>query len=182
MSGTANKAAGAQKWAEKGIECRELRVGPAGTYEVYWAPSAALAKEFLREKSLPDPDAHIIVETPEGNWCADSEGIYLERLLPFQTSIEMAQCRGRIKAPPKALGLKMAALGLMDNFTADVKCGRCGNTWIDGLRYRDNTLVKCSRCRAMNLVDSKRHIFRFKAHDALLKSEFPKTAVHARED
>lgn len=169
MSDTQKIPADVSKWAEDVIECREIRISPAGTYEVYRAPSAVAAKEFLSRKSLPDSDAHIIVETPEGNWCSDSGGIYLEKLLPFQLSLERAQCRGRIKARPSGLGLKMAALGLMDNFTVDVKCGRCGHVWLDGLRYRDKTLVQCPRCRALNLVDSRRCISRSKPSDAFLK-------------
>lgn len=144
--------------AEDKIICCEMRISPNGTYEIYKAPSAAIAKTFLSQKALPDSDAHIIVETPEGTWCKDSEGIYLEKLLPFQLSLEGAQCRGRIKSPPSKLGLKMAAMGLSDNFTAHVKCGRCGHVWLDGLRYRSKTLVRCPQCQAVNQVDSRRYV------------------------
>jgi len=179
MIDTPGKPADVSRRPEDGMECLELRINQGGTYEVYRAPSAALAKEFLEKRGLPGPGVHIVVETPEGNWCLDSEGIYLEKLLPFQLALEKAQCRGRVIARPSNLGLKMAALGISDNFTAHVKCGRCGHAWLDGLRYRNRTLVKCPRCQAMNLVDSRRYIFRFKAHDAILKPRFLKTAVHA---
>lgn len=157
MSDASGKTAVLPEMTEGEVKCCEMRVGPSGTYEVYQAPSAAAAKEFLSKKQVPHSDAHIIVETPEGNWCLDSVGIYLEKLLPFQLSLENAQCRGSIKSPPSALGLKMAALGLMDNFTVLVKCGRCGHIWLDGLRFRSKTVVRCPQCRAMNQVDSRRY-------------------------
>lgn len=160
----------AQDRPEDTIECCEMRISPNGTYEVYRAPSAALAKEFLSRKRPPGPDVHIIVETPEGNWCIDSEGIYLQKLLPYQLSIEKAQCRGYIDVPPTPFGLKMAALGFLDNFTAHVKCGQCGHVWLDGLRYRNKTLVRCPKCHMMNLVDSRRFVFR--------PNKIPKASVY----
>jgi len=168
MSEELKGKAAAQEREGEGIECLEMRIGPNGTYEVYRAPSAAAAKEFLSRKRLSGPDSHIVVETPEGDWCMDSEGIYLQKLLPFQYFPDRAQCRGCIKIPPTYFGLKMAALGFLDNFTAYVKCGKCGHVWLDGLRYRNKTAVRCPACHVTNLVDSRRYIFRPKKPKTLI--------------
>jgi len=43
---------------------------------------------------------------------------------------------------------------MSDNFLAEIRCGRCGHEWIDGIRYSDVTRVRCPDCRAFNRVDS----------------------------
>jgi len=48
------------------------------TYEVYRGPDAATAKDFLSEKPVKKPHYYIIVETPEGNYGRDIDGIYRE--------------------------------------------------------------------------------------------------------
>lgn len=182
MSDVTAKAVSKPETAEEQVICCEMRISPNGTYEVYKAPSAALAKAFLSKKNLSGSDAHIIVETPEGNWCVDSEGIYLEKLLPFQLSLEQAQCRGQIKFPPSPLGLKLAAMGFSDNFTAHVKCGKCGHIWLDGLRYKNRTLVKCPQCQALNEVDSRRYSYTSRIPKACNSPVSSKRAARMQRD
>lgn len=53
---------------------------PAGTcvYRIHKAPDAASAKAFLEENAVSKPLYYIVVETPEGNYCRDCDGIYKE--------------------------------------------------------------------------------------------------------
>ena len=48
------------------------------TYEVYRANTAQEAKDFLGKKSVPKMYFFIVVETPEGNWGKDYQGMYKE--------------------------------------------------------------------------------------------------------
>lgn len=48
------------------------------TYEVHKAPSKSVAMDFLKNKSVTKGLYYIIVETPEGNWGKDINGIYQE--------------------------------------------------------------------------------------------------------
>jgi len=51
--------------------------GP-NTYEVYSGPDAETAKEFLKSKPVTESLYYVIVETPEGNYGRDKDGIYKE--------------------------------------------------------------------------------------------------------
>lgn len=51
--------------------------GP-NTYEVYKAPSKASALEFLKTKTVTRGLYYVVIETPEGNWGKDKDGIYQE--------------------------------------------------------------------------------------------------------
>jgi hypothetical protein len=48
------------------------------TYEIYKAPSKTVALDFLKGKSVTKSFYYLIVETPEGNWGRDIDGIYQE--------------------------------------------------------------------------------------------------------
>ncbi len=48
------------------------------TYEIYKGPDAATAKDFLSKKPVNKQHYYIIVETPEGNYGRDIDGIYKE--------------------------------------------------------------------------------------------------------
>ena len=48
------------------------------TYEVYKAPNAATAQDFLRGKTVTQQQYYVVVETPEGNYGRDVNGIYKE--------------------------------------------------------------------------------------------------------
>jgi len=60
----------------------QSRPTPQGTatyfYEVYRAKTAQEAREFLDQRPLPEPLHYLVVETPEGNWCKDINGMYKE--------------------------------------------------------------------------------------------------------
>jgi hypothetical protein len=53
---------------------------PAGmcVYRIHKAPDAASAKAFLEENAVSKSLYYIVVETPEGNYCRDRDGIYKE--------------------------------------------------------------------------------------------------------
>lgn len=136
----------------------EKRRTPSGTYEVYRASSAESARNFLKSKKVNERKYYIKVETPEGNWGVDIDGLYLERLVPFQLNINSAECEGRICGMPVPVSLQYAANGVTDNFVVAVRCGKCGHEWEDGIRYKNVTVVRCPGCRSLNKVDSSPHI------------------------
>ncbi len=124
------------------------------TYEAYEADDAETAKAFLEAKTVAQANYYLIVDTPEGAWGADVHGLYLERLLPFQTRLDDATCLGDICRMPAAKNAEMAARGLTESFVAGIKCGACQHEWKDALRYQKDTVVKCPRCKALNRVSS----------------------------
>jgi hypothetical protein len=124
-------------------------------YEIYEADSPENARTFLKTKKVEKQYYYIIVETPEGNWGVDKEGMFLEHLEPWQVSlIETADCQGRVLSWGK-FGIEMAARGANDNFTCDIECGKCKRRWTDGIRYRNLTAVRCPECKAVNRIDSR---------------------------
>ncbi len=52
--------------------------GTMNTYVVYTAPNSATAQAFLEEQKVTENFYYIVVETPEGNYGRDLEGIYQE--------------------------------------------------------------------------------------------------------
>jgi hypothetical protein len=95
------------------------------------------------------------VETPDGAWGTDIEGLYLERLRPWQLETGAADCQvpaGTVTGNMKSLVL--AKQGVVDNFLVWVGCGRCEHRWTDGIRYQNKTLTRCPSCGTRNLVDS----------------------------
>jgi hypothetical protein len=136
----------------------EKRQTPSGTYEVYRGSDAESARNFLKSKTVSEKKYYIKVETPAGNWGKDIDGLYLERLAPFQLNINSAQCEGSICGMPTSAGLQYAANGIADNFVVPVKCGKCGRTWEDGIGYKRMTVVRCPGCGSLNKVDSSPHI------------------------
>ena len=125
-------------------------------YEIYAGTDAESAKAFLLTKQVDKKLYYIVVETPEGNWGMDIQGLYLERLLPWQTENNSTNCEGSISFMSwSQFGLEMAAKGLNDNFIAKVQCGKCEEEWLDGIRYQNTTLVRCPKCKVLNNVDSR---------------------------
>ena len=59
-------------------EDRRQRAGVTMTYRVHKAPDAASAKAFLEQNPVARQFCYIVVETPEGNYCRDIQGIYKE--------------------------------------------------------------------------------------------------------
>ncbi|MCL4274127.1 MAG: hypothetical protein QY328_11980 [Anaerolineales bacterium] len=125
------------------------------TYELYQGRDAESARQFLLTKQVDRQFYYIVVETPEGNWGMDIQGLYLERLLPWQLSGGSADCTGQIiPLSWSNSGLEMAAKKFNDNFIVKIECGSCANHWLDGIRYQNTTTVRCPVCKKTNQVDS----------------------------
>jgi uncharacterized RDD family membrane protein YckC/phage FluMu protein Com len=126
------------------------------TYEIYKGKDVESAKKFLMIKRVDKKLYYIEVETPEGTWGMDIEGLYLVRLLPWQKNISLAKCDGYvIPMSYSNFGLNMAARGISDNFVVKIKCGKCEHEWLDGVRYKNLTAVRCPNCKTINKVDSR---------------------------
>ena len=135
----------------------EKRKTPGGTYEVYKGRNAESAKIFLKSKKVNRNMYYIKVETPEGNWGVDIDGLYLEKLKPFQQDsnyINSAKYEGSVCGIPNQDSLQYAANNLSDNFIMEIECGQCKHHWEDGLRYQDITVVRCPACKGLNKVES----------------------------
>jgi hypothetical protein len=129
---------------------------PGGTYEIYQSTDAETAKEFLQSKTVVDSQYYVVIETPDGTWGKDKEGLYLERLLPWQMDLSLATSEGShnpLSVVP--FGLKMAANHITDNFILQITCGSCRHTWLDGVRYQNTTVVRCPKCKTYNRVDTR---------------------------
>ena len=124
------------------------------TYEYYAAASAEEARLFLSFCEVTKPLYYISVETPEGIWGLDKDGLYLVELLPFQTNLSLAECEGTYTSFSWQ-SLSLAAQGVgANNFVAGIICGSCGHEWKDGLRVTNKTIVKCPECKKYNCVDT----------------------------
>ncbi len=126
------------------------------TYEEYTCEVAEDAKAFLLTKSVAEGLYYIVVETPEGNWGMDVKGLYKERLLPWQTDLSTASVEGRCVGMPDTFALQMAARGMNDNFVISVECGKCAQTWMEGVRYENWTVVECPECHTRSKVSTDR--------------------------
>ncbi len=125
------------------------------TYEIYKGKDVGSAKKFLMTKRVDKKLYYIEVVTPEGTWGMDIEGLYLVRLLPWQKNVSLAKCDGYIIPMSHSnFGLNMAARGISDNFVVKIKCGKCEHEWLDGVRYKNLTAVRCPNCKTINKVDS----------------------------
>ncbi|KIF76700.1 hypothetical protein QR77_28235 [Streptomyces sp. 150FB] len=127
-----------------------------GSYIIFQGSDTEKAKRYLLD--LPPVEEELfyyVVETPDGNWGRDIDGLYLEKLRPWQSDTSAAECTAGIIALSGGLnGLGMAASGRCDNFVAKVACGKCAHEWYDGVRYRNLTAVCCPGCEALNRVDT----------------------------
>jgi hypothetical protein len=129
---------------------------PGGTYEIYRGTDAESARQFLLSKKVTQAQYYIKVETPEGNWGMDKEGLYLERLLPWQLNVSAVKTNGTHNPLSVSMfGVQFAKKGMADNFIVDVECGSCGFNWRDGVRYQNDTVVKCPKCKTLNKIDSR---------------------------
>ncbi|MFN0018100.1 MAG: hypothetical protein ACKVP0_07575 [Pirellulaceae bacterium] len=67
------------KFKKKYTENRNTIVGPATYYyEVFTAKTAQEARDYLNTKAITAANTYCIVETPEGNWGKDKDGMYKE--------------------------------------------------------------------------------------------------------
>lgn len=127
------------------------------SYTKYRGPDAASARAFLllKRKEVNKPNRYVTVETPEGIWGVDKEGLYLVRLLPWQSDLSRAQCTGAVIEPPTPFSLQQAILqDAVDNYIATVQCGYCSHRWQDGLNYLAPTIVLCPGCSSYNRIES----------------------------
>jgi hypothetical protein len=60
------------------VENREGEGDDYSQYYVYRAPNKLNAIEFLKRVNVQEPGVHVLVETPEGTWGKDENGIYQE--------------------------------------------------------------------------------------------------------
>jgi hypothetical protein len=127
---------------------------PGAIYEIYAADDAETARRFLLTKQVDQEKYYVMVETPEGTWGVDKLGLYLERLLPFQTDLSAAGCDGRTCSMPDPAGLEMAANGLNESFVIKVQCGKCQREWTDAVRYQNVTVVRCPGCKMLCKIDT----------------------------
>jgi hypothetical protein len=59
-------------------EDRQIKMGKNFIYRIYSSPDAASAKAFLDKNPVNQALLYLIVETPEGNYCRDVQGMYKE--------------------------------------------------------------------------------------------------------
>lgn len=59
-------------------EDRRSQMGATMVYRIHKAPDAATAKAFLEQNPVTKQLFYLVVETPEGNYCRDIQGIYKE--------------------------------------------------------------------------------------------------------
>jgi hypothetical protein len=72
---------GGVKFVRKYSETKTVpQTGQSGvvTYELYKARTAQEAREFLNGRTVTERLYYVVVETPEGNWGKDVEGLYKE--------------------------------------------------------------------------------------------------------
>lgn len=126
------------------------------TYEYYRASGPEEARFFLEQTEVTLPLYYVMVETPEGKWGRDKDGIFLEGLADFQRNLSLAQCKAITALLPKRIeDVQLAANQITDNFLLSVTCGSCGYEWTDGVAYRSKTIVKCPECGKYNLADTE---------------------------
>jgi hypothetical protein len=165
-----------ERLAEQGVEPPPVREAPAerkpartgeevtlvreftkgrNTYREYEAPDAESARAFLEGIKVRRPREYVSVETPEGTWGRDKEGLFLVRLLPWQSDLSRAECDGMLVKAPTSFSVRAAtAQRAIDNYIATVRCGRCGREWADGLNPLAPTVVRCPECGRYNRIDS----------------------------
>jgi hypothetical protein len=133
-----------QRVADAGLRFVEIKQTGKATYQTLAGEDPEAAKAFLRNEPVDKEKYYIIVETPDGNWGTDIDGLFLEHLRPWQTDTAKADCRGQISGVIDGnQSIEAAAQKWADNFVVEVSCGRCDHEWIDGIRYRNDTLVRC---------------------------------------
>jgi len=142
--------AAVEQVSDRGVKFdRKMKRGQA-TYELYTADDAEKAKKFLLSKKVTRGFYYIEVETPNGTWGIDKDGIYLVKLLPWQKDLSLGECEGQISAWPSMHAIMVASQGIMDNVVARIRCGKCKHEWWDGIRLEKATIVRCPKCQTYN--------------------------------
>jgi hypothetical protein len=130
---------------------RKMKRGQA-TYELYTADEAEKAKTFLLNKKVTRGFYYVEVETPNGHWGIDKDGIYLVELLPWQKKLSLGKCEGQISAWPSIHAITVESQGLADNSVAKIRCGKCEHEWWDAIRLQKATIVRCPKCLTHNKI------------------------------
>ncbi|MFB7270721.1 hypothetical protein [Streptomyces sp. NPDC056244] len=141
--------------AEAGLTVRGVECNGQASYLTLAGSDAERAKAFLRNEYVDRKLYYIVVETPDGAWGLDIDGLYLEHLRSWQMDTGSAEYQvpaGSVAGNPRSVNL--ARQGTVDNFLVWIGCGRCAHRWADGVRYQNRTLTRCPSCGAKNLVDS----------------------------
>lgn len=154
---TVEAAAITRKAAAAGLMPLQLKSVQNGQarYVVFRGNDPERAKRFLWDIEVNELGLQYVVETTDGDWGADIDGLYLENLREWQRDTDMATRIGKVVTvhdPTKAL--VNAERGTLDNFLVEIECGRCQSSWWDGVRYQDSTAVRCPRCRTINRVET----------------------------
>lgn len=122
------------------------------TYELYTADDTEKAKDFLLKKKVNRKFYYVEVETPNGTWGIDKDGMYLDKLLPWQKELSLGKCEGEISKWPSIHAIMVASQGLMDNAVAGIRCGKCEHEWWDGIRLNKSSIVRCPKCKTYNKI------------------------------
>jgi hypothetical protein len=76
---------------------RKVQYENGSIYEYYKGIEPESAKQFLASKMVSQELYYIVVKTPKGNWGVDKDGLYLEKLLPWQKDIKTFDCKGTLE-------------------------------------------------------------------------------------
>jgi hypothetical protein len=144
-------------WLGTGSDVKPLGKSQQGanTYESHACSDLEAAQRFLLSREVDRPQHYVDVETPDGLWGIDINGIYQGHLPDWKTNIDLADCDGYASEPTVGFAsLEQCVKGLSDNFVVRIGCGRCGHEWLGALRYQDVTIAHCPSCSTYNRVDS----------------------------
>jgi hypothetical protein len=73
-------SSGGVKYVKTYTEQKMGATGPIScTYEMHKAKTAQEAREYLETKDVTKRLYYVVVETPEGNWAKDIDGMYKEK-------------------------------------------------------------------------------------------------------
>jgi len=162
---TANAAMAAQlegsrSWLGAGGDVKPLGTSQRGanTYESYACADLEAAQQFLLSREVDRPQHYVDVETPDGLWGMDINGIYQGHLPDWKKDLDLADCDGYTTGPSiGTTSLEYCVKGLSDNFIVRIGCGRCEHEWLGALRYQADTIARCPSCGTYNRVNSSAH-------------------------
>ncbi len=146
------KGPAVEQVSNKGVTFDRMMKRDRATYELYTADDAEKAKDFLLKKKETRKFYYVEVETPNGTWGIDKDGMYLDKLLPWQKKLSLGKCEGEISTWPSMHSIMVAGQGLMDNAVAGISCGKCLHKWWDGIRLNKSTIVRCPMCKTYNKI------------------------------
>jgi hypothetical protein len=124
------------------------------TYVSYACSDPSVAKEFLRSTDVDRPMYYLQVDTPDGTWGKDIDGLYQPGLPAWKTDLSLADCDGAAVGIPDRRGFEYCVKGMSDNFVDEVRCGRCEHRWLDALRHGALSVVRCPSCGAYNRINT----------------------------